>query len=287
MSISWITPINVKAAESEVTRVKENIGALADELVNDNDFIELTTNFEQYEELKDIVEKVVSSGGSNALKEEYINAIQSIDAFENLKDEDNENDYLGTLNSILSDIESILAAADTDDTTDENDKVFYIGITDGDCMSVTTKENNNYIQIDGDGNIKLPRIGSLDPSTWENIKDFLILLFLGAVAGAGAVLVLAGVIFLIEAILTAIAGGFATLFTAVVAIAIVFAGVAGVAMVVTFIIDVIEFLTGTAESNNRSRNSKKPIAKLLNSRVRDFLNRIFELFNMRLQSILA
>jgi len=278
MSVGFIAPIQVQAVETEVDRVKENIGVLATKLSSDSDFKKLLDlDDEDNEGLYSIVQQVLESGSTQQLANEYKNIIEGMDAFKNLK----AKDYKQQIASIQNDMESILSNSETK----EGKEVYYVGVENND-LSISEKREYNHIEIDKQGNIQIPGYSSMDPSATQNIKDFLIMLFMACVGVAIGVAVIAGVIFLIQAILTAIAGGLGTLLTAVIGLAIVFVGIAGISMVATFIIDVIEFLTNTGDESEAISKNTTRLVKLSN-KVKSFMNRLLVLFSMRFHNSLA
>ncbi len=275
MSISFIAPVHVQAAKVNIKELKEDIGNLAVTIVGHEKFDEIKDN----SQLLQIVEEVLESGATSDKVEDYLDTIQSLDGFQELCTQD----IVEKAESINSTINQILSGSS--DSEGENSNGFYIKINDDNSLSISKKYSPDSIYIDSEGNIKIPGHETIPSDIMDDIKDFLILLFLAGIGIAIGVLIVAGVFFILQTIFVAIAGGLGTVVTVVVGIALVFAAIAAVSAVITFIIDVIEFLTKSEDSKSKEKAIFRKRKTVFSERFMTFLNKLLSLFKLRMQNV--
>lgn len=277
MSVSFIVPVQVQATEGNIEETKQDLGELAIAITEHESFNDLKNN----EDLMAIVEDLLESGVTEEKVLEYWNAIKDLDAFKNIC----SDHIINKAESIKDSIDSILS--DDSDPIEQGDNGFYITIDEENKLSISEESKENSIFLSKNGAIKLPGHETIDSDIMDNVKDFLIMLFLGGLAAAVGVLIVAGVFFLLQTIVAAIATGLGSIVSVVVIVAAIFAGIAVVSAVATFIIDLIEFFTDSKDSEDKSKSADTKNRTKLISKVRNFLNKVFALFNMKIQNVFS
>ncbi len=272
MSVSFIAPVYVQAAEINIKQTKKNIGELTTSITEHKEFEDILNN----PDLAKIVESILESGATEKKVTDYWNTIKNLDSFEKICTEEITN----KAEKIQNSIDKILSTKYDDEDQDEDG--FYLTIDENNILSISQESKENSIFLDSDGSIELSGHETINPDIMQKIKDFLIILFLIGLGAAVGVLIIAGVFFLLQTIIAAIATGLGTLVTVIVGVAIVFAGIAGVSAAITFIIDVIEFLTKSEDTKNKTKTENVKSMKTL---VRTFISKIFSLLNMKIQHV--
>jgi len=267
MSVSWITPINVKAAESASEQMSEKLVQLAEKLLDDNDLKALVEN-EGLKEILDQIREANTQDEKEYFAEQYVAFIQNDEglrtAFDSLKSK--YSDDIDTLTKLA---ERIINNNDFE----SNGKFYELDIENNE-LKVEKVDSDN---VEGDAIILTP-----DLTVKTTDIDFgllgLILIFL-VLPG---MLLIAGVIYTIIAVIQEILVWIKTLFDG---LELILAIIGVIGAVVGFLLMVFEeaieqLTTALFEAIQQLSRSK---VLTFRERVQQFFARIFVLFqNLKL-----
>jgi len=267
MSVSWITPINVKAAESASKQMNEKLVQLAEDLLDDNDLKALVEN-EGLKEILDQIRDANTQDEKEYFAEQYVAFIQNDEglrtAFDSLKSE--YSDDIDTLTKLA---ERIINNNDFE----SNGKFYELDIENNE-LKVEKVDSDN---VEGDAIILTP-----DLTVKTTDIDFgLIGLILIFVVLPGMLLI-AGLIYTIVAVIQEILVWIKTLFDG---LELILAVIGVIGAVVGFLLmvfeEAIEQLTSTLFEAIQQLSRSKVLT--FRERVQQFFARIFVLFqNLKL-----
>jgi hypothetical protein len=169
LSIAWLTPIHVKAAETEKEELKDALLDFVVTISEDQDYLDLLTD----DELKQIGEQYLFSEDENE-KEQYFQEFEDIiiSKYQVLIDR-----YLPTFESLKELIENIFVDEDVLNKDKGKNSYFKLDV-ETDYFKITKQKDESIsgsaILINGrDGSVKIPGQGWVDEDIWDTLLDFL------------------------------------------------------------------------------------------------------------------
>ena len=275
LSICFISPIQVKAAEADIKQTKNDIGNLAALLSEHEQFQEIIEN----ENLLAIINDVIENGATQEKSEEYYNIIKDLDAFNEIC----TDEILSYAESIYSAVDEILTKKPS--TFSNEEKGFYFKLENDNTITISEGKIENSVYVNSEKDITIPGYATVEFEATQNILELIVYLFLAGIAGAVAVAVVVGVFMLFEAIFVAIGAFFGAIAGSLLTVVIIFGVIAGASMVIGWIIYVIQELLG---SDDKSKSKQKELRlQKISYKIQKMISKIFAYLNMKIQNIFS
>lgn len=240
LAVQWVAPVNVKAAGTTVTEIKQEMGNLAKQIRDDENFDTIIKD----ENLKSLLNQVLND---EIDFQTFADAVEATQAFQQLKTNTEED-----IDTFLTDMGQITFPKNE---VSDDSKYFKISLDNGNKISIKGQDDdeiNDGILINENGNVKIPGYGWLDEGDWLDLIGKLVVYLLGATMVVGLLIV---ILTIVMSVFTFIVGLIESAISALVVFAI---ALAGVAVVLGLADDIIEFFRSLSEG-------KSPISKAKNS----------------------
>jgi len=207
VSLAWLTPINVKAAESEKEELKDMLLDFVITITNDEDYKKMINDTE----IKAISLEILNTENEN----DKDNLMQDFDDLLKAKYLDLINRYIPTFQSLKNKIDDM--NINTQNVEEKiNDEYYYKIDVETDKFNIIKQKDENIegstILISSDASIKIPGHGWISEDIFEDILDFLRELLLNITIVFEAVLLFLEVIAYICIILDVIFGRITDIF---------------------------------------------------------------------------
>ena len=276
ISVSFITPVNVKAAEANINQTKENIGNLASIISDHERFEDLIQN----EDLLAIINDVIDNGASEQKAIDYYNIIKDLDAFKEIC----SDDVVSYAESIYRSFEKILKEKPSSFSNEESG--FYLKLEEDNTFTISEEEIEGAVYINSDKDIVVPGYGTVEFEATQNILQLMVYLFLAGVAGTVGIAAIVVVFMLLEAIFAAIGAFFGGIAGSLLTVVIVWAVVSGASMFIGWILYVIQELLGSEDNKSKSKLVNKKLQRI-SSKIQNLIGKIFAFFNMKIQNVFS
>lgn len=296
MSVSWIAPINVKAAETDPSEIKSDIENLAELLSDNDDFLSLV----QDSDLTTIIEKVYNpelredEDTFESLVQDYKDTIENKEAYTNLCDPEVYGDEYNLIQEIYESLKGIISE-NNDFSSQCTGNLYKLG--EEDELEITEEEDEEVdeesVFINEEGNVKLPGFNWVGIN-WSFIRELVKYALIGGAIGIIVGVVVMVLASLISTLLTALVTTLTTLLTniglIILGIGILLAVIVVVASVLytLFSPEVINTTLNALEdeSENESEDVKyKSFVSSVNARFREWLKQL--LVFMKAQNLFA